>query len=33
MITEWSFIGGPGGGTDPKDRGYFNPEKYRVSRI
>jgi proline iminopeptidase len=22
--------GGPGGGTDPKDRGYFNPEKYRI---
>jgi hypothetical protein len=23
--------GGPGGGTDPKDRQFFNPEKYKVS--
>ncbi|PFH47956.1 hypothetical protein AMATHDRAFT_66482 [Amanita thiersii Skay4041] len=22
--------GGPGGGTDPIDRGYFNPEKYKI---
>jgi len=22
--------GGPGGGTDPKDRSFFNPEKYRI---
>ncbi|RDB25834.1 Proline iminopeptidase [Hypsizygus marmoreus] len=22
--------GGPGGGTDPKDRGFFNPEKYKI---
>lgn len=23
--------GGPGGGTDAKDRQFFNPEKYKVS--
>jgi dipeptidyl aminopeptidase/acylaminoacyl peptidase len=22
--------GGPGGGVDPKDRQFFNPEKYKV---
>ena len=22
--------GGPGGGTDPSDRGFFNPEKYKI---
>lgn len=22
--------GGPGGGTDPKDREFFNPEQYKV---
>jgi len=22
--------GGPGGGTDPKDRGFFNPAKYKI---
>ncbi|KIJ95783.1 hypothetical protein K443DRAFT_682762 [Laccaria amethystina LaAM-08-1] len=22
--------GGPGGGTDPTDRGFFNPEKYKI---
>ena len=24
--------GGPGGGTDPTDRGFFNPEKYKVNK-
>jgi len=24
------FVGGPGGGTDRTDRGFFNPEKYKA---
>jgi len=23
-------LGGPGGGTSPKDRIFFNPQKYRI---
>jgi hypothetical protein len=23
-------LGGPGGGTNPRDRSFFNPEKYRI---
>jgi hypothetical protein len=23
-------LGGPGGGTDPEDRSFFNPQKYRI---
>jgi hypothetical protein len=32
--SRWSdvdlLLGGPGGGTDPSDRRYFNPKKYKV---
>ncbi len=27
-----STLGGPGGGCDTRDRGFFNPEKYKVTR-
>lgn len=26
-------LGGPGGGTDPKDRTFFNPAKYQVNTL
>lgn len=32
-VLKYLFIGGPGGGTSPSDRGYFNPEKYKVCLI
>ncbi|KAF4571213.1 hypothetical protein EYR40_007686 [Pleurotus pulmonarius] len=28
--AEATRIGGPGGGVDPKDRSFFNPEKYKI---
>ena len=33
MVSLCLFTGGPGGGTSPGDRGYFNPEKYKVRPI
>jgi len=30
MLKKISLIGGPGGGTDPQDRSFFNPEKYKI---
>lgn len=29
MVQMW-LEGGPGGGTSPTDRTYFNPEKYKI---
>lgn len=31
--SELFLLGGPGGGTDPKDRQFFDPSKYKVRSV
>ena len=30
IVRLLALVGGPGGGTDERDRLFFNPEKYKV---